>query len=240
MRPFDFSPVSNGWISRLFQMLTENVAISEIEQVFENLALIVFNYDRCLEAYIPRALQQYYGIAQSDAERLLSKLTIIHPYGVAGGIDRNGRLTVPFGSTQVNLLETAQGIRTFSEGIADPKMASDIQATMHDAHTLVFLGFSFHPLNLELLEADTPNLRRIFATTHGLSKSAVATVEQTLLQTYDKIEPGRILLQHDGRQLDELELENLTAYDFCSQYFRSLSSTRLLDELEAKSSARAA
>jgi hypothetical protein len=65
-------------------MITENVSVAEIDYVFDNVTLIVFNYDRCVETYVPRALQQYYGITQSEAERLLSKLTIIHPYGIAG------------------------------------------------------------------------------------------------------------------------------------------------------------
>jgi hypothetical protein len=130
----------------------------------------------------------------------------------------------------VNLLETAQGIRTFSEGIGDPRTASAIQSAFKHAHTLVYLGFSFHPLNLELLESEAPHLRRIFATTFGLSKSAVATVEQTILQSYDKLAPTEMLMHPDERQLDELELEDLTAYEFCSQYFRSLSTTRLLNE----------
>jgi hypothetical protein len=229
-RGFDFRSVPPSWIARLFQMITENVSTSEINSVFDNVALIVFNYDRCVEAYFPPALQQYYGLTQAQAEQLLTKLTIIHPYGVAGGLDASGRLTVPFGSTDVNLLEAAQNIRTFSEGIADPRLGAAIKAALTHAHTLVFLGFSFHPLNMELLEAEAPYLKRIFGTTFGLSKSAVTTVERQLLLMYDKLDPKVTPLDYDERHLDELELEPLSAYDFCTQYFRSLSSTRLLGE----------
>ena len=225
---FSFTHVANTWLARLFQMATENVAKSEVEELFDNLTLIVFNYDRCVEAYFPRALQQYYGMQPREAAQLLSKLRIIHPYGVAGGLDDRGEMTVPFGSTDVDLLEVSQGIRTFSEGLADSRIGSHIEAALRSASTLVFLGFSFHPLNLELLNSSTPHLKRILATTHGLSKSAVATIEKTLLETYNKAEP-RGLIMSQGDRLDELELVDLKAYDFCSQYFRSLSSTRPLE-----------
>lgn len=154
----------------------------------------------------------------------MTRLTIIHPYGVAGRLNEQGRLTIPFGSTQVNLLEASEGIRTFSEGVGDPNIKTAITDALSTADTLVFLGFSFHPLNMKLLRAPTNNLQRVFATTHGLSKSAVDAVEQSVLHLFGKIDPRQPLIQYDDRQLAELEMTNLKAYDFCSQYFRSLSS----------------
>jgi hypothetical protein len=224
LEPFDFSSVANTWITRFFQMLSESVSRADVAGVFDNLSLIIFNYDRCVEAYLPRALAEYYNLQPADASLLMSRLTIIHPYGVAGGLDAQGRLTVPFGSTDVNILETAAGIRTFSEGVADEATTAAITDALNTAGTLVFLGFSFHPLNMKLLAAPTNNLRRIFATTHGLSKSAVDNVEQNILQLFDKINPRQPLMHMDERQLDELEMADLKAYEFCSQYFRSLSS----------------
>ena len=224
---FDFTSVANTWITRLFQMVSESVPRGEVSNLFDNLSLIVFNYDRCIETYIPRALAEYYDLTPAEAGRLMNRLTIIHPYGVAGGLDENGRLRVPFGSTDVNILETAAGIRTFTEGVSDPDTTAAITRALSEAHTLVFLGFSFHPLNMRLLEAPTNNLRRIFATTHGLSKSAVDNVEQSILQLFDKLDPRQLLTYPDERQLDELEMADLKAYEFCSQYFRSLSSAML-------------
>lgn len=223
-KPFDFASVADTWITRLFQMLSESVSRADVAQVFDNLTLVVFNYDRCIEAYIPRALAEYYDLQLAEVSQLMTKLTIIHPYGVAGGLNAQGRLTVPFGSTDVNILDTSLGIRTFSEGVEDPATTAAITHALNIAHTLVFLGFSFHPLNMKLLEAPTNNLRRIFATTHGLSKSAVDNIEQNILQLYDKLDPNPSQVRMDDRQLDELEMVDLKCYEFCSQYFRSLSS----------------
>jgi hypothetical protein len=153
----------------------------------------------------------------------MKRLAIIHPYGVAGGLDERGRLSIPFGSKEENLLEAAASIRTFTEGVGDPGIKHAITSALNSAETLVFLGFSFHPLNMKLLRAPTNNLQRVCATTHGLSKSAVAAVEQNILHLFDKIDPKQPLIAHDDRQLDELEMADLKAYEFCSQYFRSLS-----------------
>lgn len=223
-KPFGFASVANTWITRLFQMLSEGVSRAELPQIFDNLSLIVFNYDRCIEAYLPRALAEYYDLQRPEVSQIMSRLTIIHPYGVAGRVDEHGRLTIPFGSSEVNLLEASEGIRTFSEGVGDPAIKAAITDALSFAHTLVFLGFSFHPLNMKLLQAPTNNLRRVFATTFGLSKSAVSNVEQNILHLFDKLDPHQALLDYDERQLDELEMVNLKAYEFCSQYFRSLSS----------------
>lgn len=221
---FDFASVSDTWITRLFQMLSESVPKAGLAQVFENLSLIIFNYDRCIEAYLPRALSEYYDLLPAEASQLVSRLSIIHPYGVAGGLDDQGRLIIPFGSTEANLLNASEGIRTFSEGVGDPATKSAITRALSEADTLVFLGFSFHPLNMKLLKAPTNNLRRIFATTFGLSKSAVDNIEQNILHLFDKLDPRQELFEADNRQLDELEMANLKAYEFCTQYFRSLSS----------------
>jgi hypothetical protein len=77
---------------------------------------------------------------------------------------------------------------------------------------------------MKLLQAPTSGLQRVFATTFGLSKSAVDAVEQSILHLFNKIDPQQPMINYDARQLDELEMVDLKAYDFCSQYFRSLSS----------------
>jgi len=223
-KEFDFGAVANTWIPRLFQMISEGVSRNDIANIFNNLKIINFNYDRCVEAYLPRALAEYYNLTMAEASQLMTSLTIIHPYGVAGGLNNQGRLSVPFGSKDVNILEVATGIRTFSEGVENQHIKASMAAVLNAAHTLVFLGFSFHPLNMKLLKAPANSLQRIFATTFGLSKSAVDAVEQNILHLFNKISPDQIVIEYDSRQLDELEMTDLKAYDFCSQYFRSLSS----------------
>lgn len=81
-------------------------------------------------------------------------------------------------------------------------------------------------MNLEILANPSPNLKRIFATTYGLSKSAVSNVEEALLEAFQKDRPEESLsLNYEGDALEEFELDNLTGFEFCTQYFRSLSKT---------------
>lgn len=224
---FDFGKVATTWLIKFFQMLTENVSRSEVDHVFDNVTLIVFNYDRCIEAFIPAALENYYGISRAEALRISLKLRVVHPYGMVGEVAPDGRLSVPFGSTSTDLLKASRNIRTFCEGVGDESIMAGIREALRTAKTLVFLGFAFHPLNMQILNARTPRLRRIFGTTYGLSKSAVANVEDGILTQFKKLGPRAMPIEIVSNQLDELELENIKAFEFCSQYFRSLSTVRL-------------
>src|SRR5205823_781262 len=76
----DFALIADTWFVRFMRMLA--VPRSQLEQIFENVAFIVFNYDRCLEHFLLLALTRLYDISPTDAAILLGKLTIIHPYGV--------------------------------------------------------------------------------------------------------------------------------------------------------------
>jgi hypothetical protein len=73
------------------------------------------------------------------------------------------------------LLDVASGIKTFSESV-DPSSRGTvlIRDLIRGSRRLVFLGFAFHQMNIELLMPTTPppgnESRRIFGTVHGVSK----------------------------------------------------------------------
>ena len=225
-KPFDFWKIRNSWLVKFFQMASENVSVDELRDIFFNSSIIVFNYDRCIEAFIPRMISHYYGISAEKSREVASSLTIVHPYGMVGKDSSLHGLSVDFGSTELNLLQEAQGIRTFCEGVADPALKGAVSRLIGEADTLVFLGFAFHPINMRLLDVAAPNLRRIFATTYGLSKSSQSRVEDETVSLFEKEAPS-VLPGYDENALDELAFEPLTATEFCSQYFRSLSSASI-------------
>src|SRR4051812_25728006 len=80
-RAADHSRVRDTWYHRFIQVLHTGVAKHDIESIFDNVAIITFNYDRCIEHFIPEALQAIYHIPAGDAYHLAAKLTIIHPHG---------------------------------------------------------------------------------------------------------------------------------------------------------------
>src|SRR4051794_13899814 len=73
----------NTWYHNFQQLLLPG-GLPSLERRLASIALIVFNYDRCIEHYLFHALQRYYQISEADATSLLKHLAIYHPYGTVG------------------------------------------------------------------------------------------------------------------------------------------------------------
>lgn len=225
-----FSQLSGTYLIPLFQLLTEGVAKEQAEEIFSNVAFVIFNYDRTIEQYFPLALERYYGFSKQEAEEIFSHAKIVHPYGRVGVFGRGKSLaSAAFGADDCNLRSIAQGIRTFSEGVADEQAEDEITSVIRTAEQVVFLGFAFHPLNMAILSTEMMDpdqeigLSAIFGTTMGLSDAAVRSVTQSISNTFGKPPPsGATGLMALG-ELRELNLEARTASDFLFAHFRGLA-----------------
>lgn len=186
----NFAGVANTWFNGLFQLIVQSCQQADIADRLRKLAVISFNYDRCLEHFLHSALQNYYSMSPEQATAAMAHLQVFHPYGTVGalpwsdpsrGVDYGGEPS----SHQLNAL--AAQLRTFTES-TDPK-ASEIVAlrsTLSSAERVAYLGFAFHPLNLELLygakakEASASDAR-VYATALGLSDSDARLIEEDLV-----------------------------------------------------------
>src|SRR6185295_6334535 len=110
----------------------------------------------------------------------------------------------------------ARQLRTFTEGTNEA--ASEIiaiRSTLRSAKRVVFLGFAFHPLNMDLLYGhESPKPSRgapVFATAFGLSESNAELATKTLVT-------------RGGHILDNVRLRrDLTASELLQEYSGSLS-----------------
>ena len=205
----NFDAISDTWYISFFKLLTENCEKNELCDRFKDISLIIFNYDRCIEHFLYNALQLYYGIGESEAAELVKSINIYHPYGSVGTLSwlhENGN--IEFGSelSPEKLLELAQEIKTFTEG-TDPNSSeiSEIKLNMAYAQRLVFLGFAFHKLNMELIKPkqelengrwhniECPrNRASCFATAYGFSNSdqkVISSLISTLYPSFTPIAP---------------------------------------------------
>src|SRR5690606_7800777 len=80
----NMSKFAGTWYGTLTKLLTEGVRRSEVNNIFSNLEIINFNYDRCLEQYLPSSLAQYYGLEVTQFREMLATLPIHRPYGSVG------------------------------------------------------------------------------------------------------------------------------------------------------------
>jgi len=65
-------------------MLTEGVKCADVDEIFNNVSIVCFNYDRCIEIFLKEALITYYKIDEIKSVDLVGRLNIIHPYGSVG------------------------------------------------------------------------------------------------------------------------------------------------------------
>lgn len=212
--------LENTWFNSFFQLLTENCEQEELPARFSEVAIICFNYDRCIEHYLHSSLQNYYGMTIEKATLTLSHLEIHHPYGTVGALPwQSAQNSIDFGSTPntSQLNELASGLRTFTEG-TDPTNSDicAIRAAVSEADRIAFLGFAFHRLNLDLLFGGDVNNRPshvcpIFSTALGISSSDGEIIKHDLSQR-SGINPIGIRIRND-----------LTSSQLFSEYWRSLS-----------------
>jgi len=214
----NFAALNNSWYLHFFQLLTENCGADDLEERFRSIALIIFNYDRCVEHFLRNALQNYYRISEARAGELVNSIDIFHPYGKVGLLPWQGTSnTMEFGvePNPEQLLRLAQDIKTFTEG-TDPDSSEilAIRSHMSSANRLVFIGFAFHKLNMKLILPDNVEgidaaTIKVFCTTLGISESDKEVVAEMINELYNC-------------QLN-IRMINVTCNELFTEYWRSLS-----------------
>ncbi len=165
---------SETWLYQLGQLVTTGVSRSKVEQCLDNLAIICFNYDRSIEHFLPHAMVMAFGVGLEEAQGIVaSRLRIIHPHGTVGRLpwQRGEAPACEWGTEQPdNVHELAGMIRTSNEISHNREVVAGIRGMVANSKRLVFLGFGFHPQNLDLLvDARLAHVPEVAATVHGLS-----------------------------------------------------------------------
>ena len=219
----DFASLEKTWYIPFFQLLTENCEKDELKGRFETIALIVFNYDRCVEHFIYCALINYYKISDAEAAELVKSIDIYHPYGGVGSLpwmSHTGGLEFGAEPNAKQLLELSQKIKTFTEG-TDPDSSEILEIRRHmlSAWRWVFLGFAFHKLNMELIspyeffkDREPYSIKNCFGTTYGISDSDREVIEEQISK----------LCGRHGRSI-KVRMANLPCNEFFKEFWRSLA-----------------
>ncbi len=166
----DFNKIEDTWFVKLMRVLGSGRNPTTVKEVFSNISFIVFNYDRCVEHFLTHSLQALYAISAKDASEIVKQITIIHPYGKIGELDR-----VPFGNDgfqNANFFNLAASIKTYTERLEQGVELDRIRAEMSNADCIVFLGFSYLEQNLDVIRpADRMRRKPVFGTAYGMSIS---------------------------------------------------------------------
>jgi hypothetical protein len=211
---FEAEKLADTWFTKFMYMLCRGIPRENVTQLFEKVAFIIFNYDRCVEHFLTHAVQRAYSLRPEDAAYLVNALPILHPYGVVGSLSE-----VPFGASRINCVKLAEGIKTYTEQIADADVKQALSDKVAWAERIVFLGFAYHNQNMALLTPSKafPASKRIFGTAYAMSDSDVEVVGHLIDAWFE----GR-----DARAYRKgmINLENkLKCVDLFDNYAKSLT-----------------
>jgi hypothetical protein len=216
----DLSKFNETWYSSLTKLLFENIRKSQIENIFDNLEIVNFNYDRCLEHYLPFSLASYYGLKPDAIREIMQGLTIHRPYGMAGRLPwQIGEApSVGFGEGSPHqIADVAQQVRTFTERVEEGDELAAMRATIAGADRIVFLGFAFHRQNVELLAQKMQDHSEIVATAYQISKSDKSVIEAELGKAFD----------HSFAMPDtRIQLADMKCAQFFKEYWRTLTAEK--------------
>lgn len=208
----DTSLLTETWYLELAHIALEKAKSSALATALESFSIVSFNYDRCAEWFLFNALMGLYNLDSSDAAKLLKSLRVIHPYGAIGNPSwLTGVEAEEFGSEMRGRWAHASGrIKTFTEDVADLPEVTAAREEIKNADNILFLGFSFHPQNMELLtpqEANTKRRRNVFGTTLGMSAEDTRIIQKEI----------------EKRFTASVKLEGLSCVDYMRQFKRTLS-----------------
>ncbi|MFC4307615.1 hypothetical protein ACFPN2_00840 [Steroidobacter flavus] len=218
-REMDFFQLKDTWYVAFWRLLAQNKRIDDLAVCLDNITFVIFNYDRCVEHFLFNSIQTYYRVSREKAAEILQHLKVFHPYGSVGALPWSDRSGIAYGATPSpdQLIALAERIKTFTEGTdPDSSEIGEIRAQFSDATTVLFLGFHYHPQNLELLQPpDT-------AAHHGLDVHYYGT-------GYGLSDADRDSVVDDLAKLTGIEPEAVHIAKLkCAQVFQEFSRTLLI------------
>lgn len=134
--------------------LCNSLHTSTFEEFFENkLDIITFNYDRSLEEYLFKALENFYP--ETSAADLVQSIKIIHMYGKLDHLPKeeweDGKKR-EYGSmpSDNSLVESSEGIKLIYESKEEGSF-SEAHKMLRKAERVYFMGFGYDKTNLDNL-----------------------------------------------------------------------------------------
>lgn len=172
------------WLVQLVRILIERVPLEMVGDVLNDLMIVSFNYDRCISYCLAQALSQVYHIDEASSKKIVDKLAIVYPYGtITQQPDQTPLSSIEFGAapSYLDIVTLGSQIKTYTDQMQDEAILGRIAEFVSRAKTLVFLGFAYHPQNMEILNLrNAQSTVRIFGTAQGFSDTDRTGIEAQL------------------------------------------------------------
>lgn len=175
----DFLRLRGTWYWGLGQLITVRIGKSSLERAFDDVAIVCFNYDHCIEQFLAHYLSDLYDAPLRECRDLVNKkLEILRPYGqVAPIYDSNNMMGFGADWRHRNVFHLADNIRTFTEAV-DGDVVARIRDAIRYADTIAFLGFHYLEQNMELLTPpQSSRAGKIFGTAYRRSEYEIIEIK---------------------------------------------------------------
>jgi hypothetical protein len=196
--------LAETWYFKFVKMLVKDRPRSQMNQLFENVTFITYNYDRSLEYYLMWAIADACDIPISTSIELIGRLSIHHVYGSLGHLPEFSRgYSVGYGNKRpaAEIEQIANNIRTYTESVADAGEQNKIRDAISVAEKVIFLGCGFHKQNIDILRPLEPLTNcDVIGTTFGASIRSKSTICARLASLYepDPVAQSRLESRLDG------------------------------------------
>lgn len=201
-----FPPNNPGWYQYLFSRL----ATKTIEEFEHNqLAVVTFNYDRSLEAFLHGSVQYRFGLDANTAWEVVARtIPIVHVHGILGAYP-----DVPYTQDVMLLPEVAKQIKIIHE-IVDPTdgfCSPDFEIAnrlLQQADIVYALGFGFAETNIKRLRYFCPD---VFTKLKGFAAAIGSQGDMAFAEFIERV--GRFGIPSDSLRRSSCE-------PFFADYFR--------------------
>ena len=131
---------------------------------------MTFNYDRSLEHFFRTALKYSYGKTFAEADAVLEKIPIVHVHGRLGELKATSRTFSP--DLSAPDIQIAMGdIVIMPEAEHSSPAFQEARVLLGSAKQIVFLGFGYHPSNMNRLEVASYDGKIVGGSSLGLGKA---------------------------------------------------------------------
>lgn len=183
---------AKNWYTLLFERMSGH----NLEAFANNnVGVITFNYDRSLEHYLFTALRNRYETTDDDVKKVLSHIPIIHVHGRLGYLPwqdfapQNERREYEALLKKEAIQIAASGIKIISDNLDDTAEFVQARDLMNKAERIGFLGFGYHPRNMERLKVPANKVIR------GTAYKYTTAEIQSLHNRYGRL--SLVALNHD-------------------------------------------
>ncbi|MGD0843306.1 MAG: hypothetical protein ABSA06_02945 [Geobacteraceae bacterium] len=172
----DYNSLKDTWYAQFYSLLNKGSEKTDLNNIFNNITVINFNYDRSLEHFLTHVFIKNHLLNKEEARNIINNLVIFRPYG---SIDQS----VEFGSKELPKLDDIlSNIKTYTEQIDDVKGLKQVQSAIQDSEAIVFLGMAYHPNNMFLLQCECDMKTKIvFATRNDISDNDLPVIIKRII-----------------------------------------------------------